>query len=79
LLGICFWCEELEVAVEGIGEGRTGVVDSLVERKVLPYDLAPILREVISACNKAIHGAHISDKTTESVVRVRNISAGALD
>lgn len=46
------------------------IFNLLVERDVLPIELESVWKEVMSACNKAIHGGSVDDETTSSIVRV---------
>lgn len=46
------------------------IFDLLVEKGHLPIELASVWREVLSACNKAIHGSPVDNDTAESIVRV---------
>ncbi len=46
------------------------IFNLLVEKEVLPVELESVWREVMSACNKAIHGGSVDDETTNSIVRV---------
>lgn len=42
----------------------------LVKENAVDASLEAVWREVFSACSKAIHGGHVDNSTTESIVRV---------
>ena len=49
------------------------LVHKLVNAEILPVDVAASTREVISICNRAIHGEDIRQQDAESVVEVGGI------
>ncbi len=50
--------------------GVIGLANELITAQILPTSSLEALKEIISACNQAIHGADVSDETAASVVRV---------
>ncbi len=48
----------------------TRLFTHLVEKGVVDASLASVVKEVFSACSKAIHGGEVDNTTTESIVRV---------
>ena len=44
--------------------------DQMVSRGVFTRELFSVWREVVSACNKAIHGGSVDDNTARSLIRV---------
>jgi hypothetical protein len=50
--------------------GVLALTQELVSRKILPSIWLEALRDIVSVCDRAIHGAIISDDTANSVVRV---------
>lgn len=50
--------------------GVSGLAKELIAKEVLPAAWLETLKEIISVCNRAIHGAEVPDDMAASVVRV---------
>ena len=59
---------QIDLSVRPIGV--MGLARELVSKQILPPTLLDVLQQVVSVCNKGIHGEELSEAVTASVVRV---------
>jgi hypothetical protein len=55
------------------------LVDTLADRKILEKEVATAIRDVIPACNLAIHGGQITREIAISVLNMREIAISVLN